>query len=284
MRRTALLISVFALAACGEDSVSGYFDLDAGSVGGNDASSLNDVGIVDGGSDAGSSGDIVTRPDGGGGTGTCDLEARTQDSVSTLTLYVDGDETDRSVYSSEPTAGDAPVEGAQVALLGADGTNETATCDDGIAAVGNLADGAYVWDVSLGPDELCRTRNCPRRFAAALSEGSIKIVTAGDSVPVIGATTPFPDRFETLFGSLASVESVNVAVPGSVSTEWVPGTSYFENSLGPHLEDTDVFVLSLGGNDLLQYANDNISSGDIQGAIAGVPDFIREVQERILLI
>ena len=284
VRLGALIGLLHAAAGCNEDAATFPFSelADAGSSA--DAASLDDVGIVDdaGGTD-GDAG-VVLRPDTGGPAEGCDPAARDNAPAATLTLYVDGDETDRSVYDSEPTAGDEPIADRGVTLIGASGETAASTCDDGVAAVGGLDAGFYVWSTGVTADELCRTRNCPRRFAEAVAEGSVKIVTAGDSVPVIGASVQFPDRLATLLEGLATVESDNVAVPGSVSSEWVPGTSYYEQRIAPNLGDADVFILSLGGNDMLAYANEAFGTGDIQGAIDGFPDYIREVQDRILLI
>lgn len=284
LRLAALAVLILAASGCNDDAVAFPFGdaADAGST--TDAATLDDVGIVpDGGSPDGDAG-VVLRPDTGETPEACDPAERDNAPAATLTLYVDGDETDRSVYDSAPTPGDVPISDREATLIGANGETAVATCDDGVAAVGGLEPGYYVWTTGLTDDELCRTRNCPRRFAAAVAEGRVKIVTAGDSVPVIGATTQFPDRLASLLGGLATVESENVAVPGSVSSEWVPGTNYFEQRIAPNLADTDVFILSLGGNDMLSYANEAFGTGDIQGAIDGFPDYIREVQGRILLI
>ena len=75
-------------------------------------------------------------------------------------------------------------------------------------------------------------------------------MTFGDSVPVVGDAPMFPDRLATLIGDLAEVDSRNIAVGGTLSTDWVPGSNYFENRLRPNIADADVIVISVGGNDI----------------------------------
>jgi hypothetical protein len=92
------------------------------------------------------------------------------------------------------------------------------------------------------------------------------MVTVGDSLPVVGGQPPFPNRLATLLGGVATVDNVNVAVPGARSFEWLPGTDYFENRLAPNIVDADLLVISLGGNDIVAFAYDYILGG---GALGG---------------
>ncbi|MFT4703034.1 MAG: lysophospholipase L1-like esterase [Bradymonadia bacterium] len=275
-----LALSAGLAAGCGSDTAGYVFapvsdvtsDVDAGVDGG----VALDASITDGGASDTDSPDAA---------GACDEAARDDGIALLVEIYTDNDESDRSVFDDAETDGDVPVVASTLSLWDGTTLRSTATCDDGIAAFGGLSEGVYMRDWPIEDSEYCRTRNCPRGIVAALQSGSLKIVTAGDSVPVIGADVTFPDRLATLMAPLGNIESVNVAVPGTVSEDWVPGTDLFRDNIEANLADADVFIVSLGGNDILNYANNAFSGGgDIQEAIAGVPTFVREVQDRILFI
>lgn len=194
------------------------------------------------------------KSDSGEDSGTsqyCTSAAAQSDAAVSGVLYYDSDASDRSSYSSDFDATvDAAVAGSPITLIGEDGVVADTSCVDGSYAFNDLSDGVYV----IAPAEVegdCLQKNCTRRFPAAVEEGKVKIVTMGDSVAVVGDAPLFPKRVKTLFSDLATIKNKNVAVGGSLSTQWVPGTSYFDDRLAPELEDADVVVMSIGGNDIL---------------------------------
>ena len=180
-------------------------------------------------------------------------EAFAPSSVAGL-LYVDGDGSSTSLYAQTFTAPpDAPLAGVPVSLLGGDGPATALTCPDGRFAFGGLADGLYVLDPDVPRDVPATTTNRATRFAEALREGTLHIVAFGDSVPIYSPARPFPARLGDLLAPFADVQVTNIAVSGSESRQWIPGTNYFEDRLAPVLVDADVIVFTLGGNDVLNY-------------------------------
>ena len=213
---------------------------------------------------------------------TCETAEASGVSTTGL-LYVDADESERSLWDGGAMGGpDEPVSSLPVTLYGAEGSFDASTCADGSYAFGDLAGDVYVVAPEWPEGTYCRTRNCTKGLGEALSRGRIKLVTFGDSVPVIGTDRRFPTLLAELLQPVAATESVNVAVSGTTSDDWVPGTEYFDERLSPHIASADVIIASLGGNDFLSYTNRSVGGGDVQGAIDGVPAFIREVMGRIL--
>lgn len=194
-------------------------------------------------------------------------------------LYTDEDGGDRSRYLAEVAADDAAVK-AEMTLIGPDGPQAFSSCDDGRFSIDGLTDGA--WLLVPPAEGRCSRRNCARNFAAAVqADGSATIVTIGDSVPVIGDQPPFPDRIKTLFEGVAEIESRNIAVPGAVSPEWVPGTNYYAR-LEAELDDADVVIISIGGNDILGALNDPAIFQDIPGAIEDTRELVVEIAGRVV--
>ncbi len=202
--------------------------------------------------------------------------------AATGLIYTDSDGSDRSSYLAAFDSSDQGIGGADLKLIGADGTTETSSCEDGTYAFNDLSDGVYVVS-PVHPDGDCMQRNCARRFPEAMSEGQVKIVTLGDSVAVQGTQPYFPSRVKTLFSGLANVTSENVAVGGTISTQWLPGTTYFENSVRPELADTDVVVMSIGGNDIL-YSLDASALQDPDGAVEEIRELIYEIGGNVVEI
>ena len=180
----------------------------------------------------------------GGDTGEtsqyCSGATAESDAAVSGRLYYDADGTDRSSYASAYSEGeDDVVVGNPIHLISSEGLVSEHSCTDGSYAFNDLSDGVYV----LAPDPVdgdCLTKNCTQRFPDALLEGEVKIVTMGDSVATVGPSPLFPKRVKTLLGELATIKSKNVAVGGSLSTQWLPGTTYFDSKLAPELEDADV--------------------------------------------
>jgi lysophospholipase L1-like esterase len=170
-------------------------------------------------------------------------------------LYWDDNGSDLSRYAGGFEPGfDSPVSDFGVIAYGPEPSNAhplVFSCQDGSYGFAGLTPGLYV----IEPPDLgtCSRNNCPRRLPEALEEGQLELVTIGDSVPVLGDPVTFPERVAELFSSLADVESVNAAVSGTESSDWLPGGSYFE-AARPDLDDADIVMISLGGNDVLNFA------------------------------
>ncbi len=243
--------------------------------------------MIDGGVDTGSGTDTSgtdagVETDGGLPGLTCSTATPSGTSVLGQ-VYVDNDQSERSLWDGgEFAAPDEGVQGLAVSLIGANGTQETETCEDGTFGFGDLDAGSYLTVVEWEDGTLCRTRNCQSGLAAAIERGRVKIVTLGDSVPVVGDAPFFPARLSDMLSPFAEIENVNIAVGGTTSIDWVPGTPNFEQRFEPHIDSADVVIVSVGGNDFLQYANGAFSNP--QEAIAGFPDFVRDVMNRVLLV
>lgn len=202
-------------------------------------------------------------------------------------IYDDNDASDRSRYAFEIGAGDTLRDDMPLRMFGVDGAVEAKYCDDGSYAFDGLTEDVYLVTATPGDDELCSQRNCAGRFARAMAEGGATMVTFGDSIAVVGTpgTTLFPDRVVELFAPLGEVDNRNVAVGGSTSVDWLPGTRNFENNLRPQLADADVIVVTLGGNDVMQYIGSfGGIPNDIPAAIEGARDVVRQVIENVEVI
>ncbi len=224
-------------------------------------------------------------PDDGDPTDTslCDDRDSAQAAAVAGIVYTDDDDTDRSIYTGAfNVSSDTPEASLPVNLLGGASDLSTETCGDGRFFFDPVDAGTYLTEVQLPDGVLCQTRNCPHRVAGAVSSNSLTIVTAGDSVPVVGASVKFPERLAALFEPMTDVISTNIAVQGTVTDDWMPGSNNFENRLGPHIESADLIVVSLGGNDFLAYANSGMS--DPQGTIDRLPAFITETMNKLLSI
>jgi lysophospholipase L1-like esterase len=195
---------------------------------------------------------------------------------------LDGSDASRSAMWFDP-ASDAPLEGVTVNIVGADGVSAT-TCADGSYSTEELAPGAYIAVPDLAPELGCASRNCTRRFPEAVQSGNVVILTIGDSIPVIGAKDRFPARLALLLAKLAEVDDRNVAVPGTTSKNWLPGTFNFEKEVLPNLPDADVVLISLGGNDILDYLNNPALLNDLPAAVEGAKQLVTGIVENVLEI
>jgi lysophospholipase L1-like esterase len=197
-----------------------------------------------------------------------------------VTFYTDSNANDVSTYAGgfEPGSDD-PTEGVTAELLGLDAGSGTATsCSDGQLGFADLEDGVYLVVPSF-PEGVCSQKNCPARLPIAIREGEVKIVTFGDSVPVVGDAPFFPERLADLMAPLATIDNQNVAVGGTVSDNWLPGTPHFENRLAPHIDDADVILISLGGNDLLAFLQTKVNN--IQEILNNLEAVLEEVRQEI---
>ena len=157
-------------------------------------------------------------------------------------LYVDSDESERSIFTGGPEEHEGVWDGA-LELIGADSSDYTMTrCPEGHVVYTGLTDGTYLMRAYLEDDIRCTTANCPSRFADAVAEGRpVKVLTVGDSICVIGDDELFPSKFKQLFQGLAQIDVINGCRAGSTSPEWVPGTPLVINK---GCIDFDIFFLS----------------------------------------
>ena len=192
-------------------------------------------------------------------------------------LYEDLDDTSNSWHDQDFTDNDAALVGVSVTLLSSDGERETQSCDTGLFSFGVIEDGVHLLDIDH--DAVSTSTNHARRFPDAVREGAVKVVTFGDSIPSAGSTPRFPSQFATLSSPLATIENINIAIPGTTSAEWLPGGSYFDQRLLGELSDADVIVFSLGGNDLGSFLNDFSGAIDINQALGLVDDVEARIDE-----
>jgi len=195
--------------------------------------------------------------------------------------YVDADGGDASIHdNSFDDQEDSPIAEVSVRLFGPEGVSEGSSCAEGDFHFGDLSDGAYVVAPELDVDGNCMQRNCTKRFPEAIAEGSVKIVTMGDSVPVQGDPVLFPARLATLLGDIADITNTNVAVGGTVSSQWLPGTSHFDNRLSPEIADADVVVMSIGGNDIMA-SLDVAALQDPEGTVEATYELVEQIAENV---
>lgn len=190
-------------------------------------------------------------------------------------MYDDENRSDVSAFLGAYEAEeDAPIEGAAVQLLGTD--RDTETDAEGVFRFGGVEDGQYVVAPEF-PEATCARKNCAPHFLAALAAGEATILTIGDSIPVIGDEPLFPARVARLLEDVADVTDNNVAVAGSTSTQWLPGAMHYEQRVVPNVADADLMIISIGGNDILQYAGNPALLGDIPAAIQGARELVIEI-------
>jgi lysophospholipase L1-like esterase len=194
-------------------------------------------------------------------------------------FWADPDDLGVSFYQQAQEAAASGLPGEQIELLLDDGTRLGATtCDDGTFQFPDAT--GDIGLMRLPPD--CTTANCTSRFYQKVREGEVKVLTFGDSIPAFGPRPWFPERLATLASPLADVENTNVAVPGSTSDQWLPGTRHFTNRIEAHL-DADVFVFSVGGNDLQEFAN-GFEQADFTEQLGKLNPLIDEIIANIRLI
>jgi lysophospholipase L1-like esterase len=195
-------------------------------------------------------------------------------------IYLDADSTDSSRYDQnwdEET--DTPVAARSLTLRGPGGTETTGSCADGTYAFNDLADGVYLVEAD-SKDEDCLQKNCPQHVGAAVDRGDLVILTWGDSVPAYGGAPYFPKRLKNMLSDLVDVDSRNVAEPGSESTDWLPGATYYEQHLVPNIADADLVVMSIGGNDLVAELS-GVDLSDIDGAVEQAYELMAGILENV---
>lgn len=102
----------------------------------------------------------------------------------------------------------------------------------------------------------------------------------GDSLAADGLP-PYPDLLaERLANRGVEVEVANLAAPGTDSADWAPGGEHFESGLREELAAGDVFVVTVGGNDL-EAAVGGIDGPDALSRAVAAADALREAEDRI---
>lgn len=198
-------------------------------------------------------------------------------------LYLDEDAADETHRAGERSAGD-PAVGEGFSVLTPDGERPVEPCDDGSYALQDLPKGPALLLPPAPENQRCTRRNCPKSFASAAIEGRAVVVVMGDSIPVVGDRPLFPNRLATLFEGLVELDVRNVAVAGSTSPQWLPGQRNYENRLRPELAEADLVIVSLGGNDLLEYMSNPALISNIPAAVAGARELVVTIVERLVTI
>ncbi len=222
----------------------------------------------------------LMRPPGEENLPDCET-AETTDGVGVRgRLYVDADATDSSLYDQEWDAeADTPVGARTLTLRGASSTETTGSCADGTYAFNDLEDGVYLLEADAD-GEHCLQKNCPRNLGAAVDDGELVMLTWGDSVPAYGGSPYFPKRLKNMLSDLVDVENRNVAEPGSESTDWLPGATYYEQHLVPNIADADLVIMSIGGNDLVAELS-GVDLSDSDGAVEQAYALMAEILENV---
>jgi lysophospholipase L1-like esterase len=201
-------------------------------------------------------------------------------------IYLDDDLDARSFYSQGPEDGeDTPLIDHEVSLISGADVRTVLSCDQGNFGFADVEDGTYIIEAKREQDWFVSSSSQGLRFAEAVREGSVKVLVFGDSVPAFGPEPWFPERFKTIVNDLAEVELQNVAVPGSTSVQWLPGANFYRSRLAGNVEDVDLIVFSLGGNDLYEFASTDLNAnGDVNELQAKFEVEIEKVKVNILQI
>ncbi len=163
------------------------------------------------------------------------------------------------------------------------------TCDEGWYRFdpddGEIfSDGVRILDIGL-PECRVTTHNVSRNTPAALAAGRWKMIVMGDSIPVLGTTSGqfFHDNVAADLGPFGDILVFNHAYSGAVTSGWLPTTSNFKNKIKPALADTDVVFVSLGGNDIMHYAYNNMNK-PLDQLMDGITQTISSVQQNLRTI
>lgn len=198
-------------------------------------------------------------------------------------VYTDIRAEDRTRRVDGIGAEDVPRSGVTVRLLGSDRT--AVTDANGVASFEGVASGRYLFDTGLTNGVVPTTHDAAEHVVAAIDRGGIRITTLGDSLPVYGGSPRFDAVLEELLTPLARVTRNNLAIAGTTTRDWAVGGENFA-TLAPYMGETDLFIVSLGGNDILQYLSTAMlsSAADIGPALEGARAEARAVTERMLAI
>ncbi len=229
------------------------------------------------------SGLAVTEPDAGDDSGMLsgpvllDCDDESTEFAFLGTVFEDTDDRADSEYAQTVTGGMADV-AVQITTSGA--VYSGTTCSDGTFRVRS---GISPFFVDVQPTGRVTSVNDTNFLGAAIGSKTVNMVVFGDSIPVYGPTPWFPNVLREKFEKFGEVKLDNVAVAGSRSVDWVPGSTYFESRLKPKLVDTDLVVFSLGGNDLQEFAG-TLDADSIAARIGELAPLIAEIEANLSLI
>jgi lysophospholipase L1-like esterase len=251
------IFTALFLVACGDDSSS--------PAGGSDT--IFDVAEADAGADAAMQFEPVFL----------DCADDTTEYAFLGTVFEDTDDRADSEYAQTggPAMADVPVQ-----ITTTDAVFSGTTCADGTFRVRS---GVSPFFVDVQPANRVTSVNDTEFLGPALASGELNMVVFGDSIPVYGPTPWFPNVLREKLVNFGGVSLENVAVPGSRSIDWVPGSTYFESRLRPKLVDTDLIVFSLGGNDLQEFAG-SLDAESIAARIGELTPLVAEIEVNLALI
>lgn len=180
-------------------------------------------------------------------------------------LYEDVDLTARSPWRARATRPDRALPGTVVEALRHDAVHATSTCLDGTFAVDGPTPGPWLVQPDVG-GRRATSKNLSPALARAVREGSLTILTLGDSVAVNGSP-PFPDLLPAALDAVVPTTSLDVAVGGTRVADWDPAGARFRDEVLPRLPEADLVLITLGGNDFNVW--DELDGGNpIQAALA----------------
>ena len=251
------ILAALFLVACGDDSSSPAGGSDTGF----------DVVEADAGGDAA----MQAEP------ALLDCADNTTEYAFLGTVFEDTDDRADSEYAQTagPGLADVPVQ-----VTTSDAVFSGTTCADGTFRVRS---GISPFFVDVQPANRVTSVNDTKFLGPALASGKLNMLVFGDSIPVYGPTPWFPNVLREKFVNFGGVELDNIAVPGSRSIDWVPGSTYFETRLLPTLVDTDLIIFSLGGNDLQDFAS-SLDAESIAARIGELAPLVAEIEVNLALI
>ena len=92
----------------------------------------------------------------------------------------------------------------------------------------------------------------------------------------------FPERVRTLFEPLVDIQSINVAIGGTTSRDWLPDSNAFLTRVVPEIADADLVIITVGGNDILEYIGAIGIPNDIPAAVDGAKSVVRTVVRNVM--
>ncbi len=211
--------------------------------------------------------------------------ARGADNVTGV-VYFDTNGDSVSIRHQQEDRVDRGLGDTEVELIGTSGTSHAWTTPSGNFSLDPVENGTYLLTVTPGTNKLyCSSHNSPSRLPRAVEEGHVALVAFGDSLAVVGSDETFPARVADYLAPLAEVDLRNVAIGGSTAAQWLPGTPYFEDILAPVLEDADLVMFSLGGNDFGAYFGEPpYDKGEFADLLAGFPAEYAEIKQDLVTI
>ncbi len=199
-----------------------------------------------------------------------------------VTTYNDNNDSSLTSFAQSFKDDDTPLPGVAVSQI-EPFTGAGFTCDEGWYSFVSDGEGAFTDGYRIlkidAPDCKITSHNMARRTPIALAEGKLKMVIMGDSIPRRGGPIYFFDNLQTWLGGFGEITIKNHAVAGSVSTDWMPETSYF-GYIEPELPDADIVFITIGGNDIMDYVRYH-QNLPLDQLMAGITTTITTVESNI---